>query len=55
MMTSNNTTPHWEPPKFSFNIPNQVEEWKIFYTRATDFLKTLDIDPDSEDQSNCGG
>ena len=50
-MTSNNT-PCWEVPKFSFNVHNQAEQWKLFYTRAVNFLKALDIIPDEEDQTN---
>ena len=41
-------------PKFSFNSPNQPEDWKTFYTRALDFLEALDIDPDEEDQNKHG-
>ena len=44
----------WEAPLFSFDVPNQAEEWKIYYTRAIDFLDTLDIDPDSEDETKHG-
>ena len=35
-------------PKFSFNVPNQAEECKSFYTRALDFLEALGINPDVE-------
>ena len=37
-------------PKFSFTSQTQAEEWKLFYTRALDFLKALDIHSDVEDQ-----
>ena len=53
-MASRSSTPHWEGPKFSFNIPNQAEEWRFFYTRALDFLEALDINPDVEDQGKKG-
>ena len=53
-MASRSTTFHWEALKFSFHAPNQAEEWKSFYTRASDFLKALDIDPDEEDQGKKG-
>ena len=53
-MASRPTTPHWEAPKFLFSAPNQAEEWKVFYTRALDFLEAQDIDPDVEDQNKCG-
>ena len=52
-MASSNT-PCWEAPKFSFNVQNQAEEKKLFYTRAVDFLKALDINPDAEDQPKRG-
>ena len=52
-MASRNT-PHWEASKFSFNSQNQAVEWKLFYTRALDFLKALDINPDEEDQGKKG-
>ena len=41
-------------PRFSFNSLNQAEEWKFFYTRASDFPKALDINPDEEDQGKRG-
>ena len=41
-------------PKFSFNVPNQAEEWKSFYTRALDFLESQGIDPDVEGQRKKG-
>ena len=41
-------------PKFSFSVPNQAEELRIFHTRAVDYLEALDIDPDSEDQNKHG-
>ena len=53
-MSSRFTTPHWEAPKFLFSVPNQAEEWKVFYTRALDFFEALDIDPDVEDQNKHG-
>ena len=52
-MASRNT-PYWVVPKFSFTSQNQAEDWKLFYTRALDFLKALDINPDEEDQGKMG-
>ena len=37
-------TSHWVAPKFNFNSPQQSEDWKVFYTRAIDYLEALDID-----------
>ena len=48
-MAQNNTT-RWEQPKFLFDMEDQASEWKKFYTRAIDYLETLDIDPEQEDQ-----
>ena len=53
-MVSRSSTPCWEAPKYAFNVPNQAEEWKSFHTRTLDFLETLDIDPDVEDQDKKG-
>ena len=53
IMAQNNTT-RWEPPKFSFDMEDQASEWKKFYTRAIDYLETLDIDPEQEDQHKKG-
>ena len=52
-MASRNT-PCWEAPIFSFTSQNQAEDWKLFYTRALDFLKALDINPDGEDKGKKG-
>ena len=46
-MASRNTL-HWEAPRFSFSSQNQAD------TRALDFLETLDINPDEEDQGKKG-
>ena len=53
-MAPRSTIPYWKAPKFSFNTPNQAEEWKYFYTRVLDFLEALDIDPDVEGQGKKG-
>ena len=53
-MASRPTPHHWEAPIFSFNSPNQVAEWQVFFTRAVDFLEALDIDPEAADQNKCG-
>ena len=52
-MAQNNTST-WEAPKFSFNTENQAASWRDFYTRAIDYLETLDIDPEQEDQDKKG-
>ena len=41
-------------PIFFFNSQNQAENWKLFYTRALDFLEALEINPDEEDQGKKG-
>ena len=46
--------PHWETPKFSFDTEDQASAWRQFYTRATDYLETLDIDPEREDETKIG-
>ena len=35
-------------------MEDQASEWKKFYTRAIDYLETLDIDPEHEDQHKKG-
>ena len=45
-MASRAPTTRWEAPQFSFNSPQQTQEWKNFYTRVLDYLETLDIDPE---------
>ena len=44
----------WNPPKFTFNSENQAADWKTFYTAVIDFLDTLNIDPEKEDQHRTG-
>ena len=51
---ANSNTSRWEAPKFSFDMEDQEAEWKKFYTRAIDYLETLDIDPEQEDQHKKG-
>ena len=46
--------PHWEALKFSFNTEDQATEWKQFYKCALDYLETLDIDPDKQDENKRG-
>ena len=53
-MASGGTATWWEAPQFSFNTPDQTQEWKNFYTRVFDFLETLDIDPERQDKNKCG-
>ena len=40
--------------QFSFDTPNQTQEWKTLNTRVLNFLETLDIDPEKEDQTKSG-
>ena len=53
-MASRAPTARWEAPQFSFNLPQQTQEWKNFYTRVLDYLETLDIDPEAQDDTRCG-
>ena len=48
-------TPCWEAPKFSFYTEDQASAWRQFYTRAIDYLETLEIDPEREDEIKKGG
>ena len=49
-MAQNNTS-RWEAPKFSFNTEDQAAAWRKFYTRALDYLETLNIDTEAEDNN----
>ena len=51
---AHSSTPWWEAPKFWFNSEDQVAAWREFYTRATDYLETMDIDPEREDENKKG-
>ena len=42
---------HWEAPKFSFTTEDQAAEWKKFNICALDYLETLDIDPEKQDEN----
>ena len=53
-MASRAPTARWEAPQFSFNSPQQTQEWKSFYTRVLDYLETLDIDPEVQDDTRHG-
>ena len=53
-MASRAPTARWEAPQFSFNLPQQTQEWKNFYTRVLDYLETLDIDPEAQNDARCG-
>ena len=44
----------WEAPTFHYNSANQSEDWSIFYTRALDYLDTLDIELDEADDTHKG-
>ena len=52
-MAQNNTS-RWEAPKFSFNTEDQAAARREFYTRALDYLETLDIDTEAEDNNKRG-
>ena len=52
-MAQNNTT-RWTAPTFSFNTEDQPAAWREFYTRVIDYLETIDIDPEQEDQHKRG-
>ena len=53
-MTNSGHHSQWEGPTFHFSSPNQSEEWSVFYTRALDYLGTLDIELEVADES-CKG
>ena len=40
----------WTAPSFTFNTEDQPAAWRDFYTRVIDYLETIDIDPEEEDQ-----
>ena len=52
-MAQSNTS-RWEAPKFSFTAEDQASAWREFYTRAIDYLETLNIDPEIEDENKKG-
>ena len=51
-MASSGHCGHWEAPTFHFNSANQSEDWSIFYTRALDYLDSLDIELDEADETH---
>ena len=51
-MAQNNT--RRTAPSFSFNTADQPTAWREFYTRAIDYLETIDIGPEEEDQHKRG-
>ena len=51
---AHSSTTRWEAPTFSFNADNQPAAWREFYIRALDYLETLNIDPEQEDQHKKG-
>ena len=51
-MAQNNT--RWTAPSFSFDTADQPATWRDFYTRVIDYLETIDIDPEEEDQQKRG-
>ena len=54
-MASDSSTPCWDDPKFSLSTAQQSEEWKVFYTKAIDFLEALNIDTEEEDSTKKAG
>ena len=44
----------WTAPTFSFDTTDQPTTWRDFYLRATDYLETLYINPEKEDQQKRG-
>ena len=44
----------WETSKFIFNFPSQSEDWKVFYTRALDYLEAFNIDTNEADDWHTG-
>ena len=52
-MAQSNTS-RWEAPKFSFNAKDQPAAWRDFFTRAVDYLETLDIDTEAEYENKKG-
>ena len=53
-MVQNNMNTRWTAPTFSFNMEDQHAAWKEFHTRVIDYLETIDIDPEQEDQHKRG-
>ena len=53
-MAQNNMNTRWTAPTFSFNTEDQPAAWKEFYTRVIDYLETIDIDLEEEDQHKRG-
>ena len=53
-MASHSNIPHWQAPKFTFSTAQQWEEWKVFYTRAINFLEAFDINTEKEDSTQKG-
>ena len=53
-MASSHPHTHWEAPTFHFNSVNQSDDWRVFYTRALDYLDDLDIEPDHTDYNHKG-
>ena len=47
-------TSHWEAPKFNFNSCWQLEDWRVLYTRAIDYLEALNIDAEEVDKCKTG-
>ena len=54
IMAQNNMNTRWTAPTFTFNMEDQPAAWRDFYTRVIDYLETIDIDPEEEDQHKRG-
>ena len=52
-MAQSNTS-RWEAPKFSFNSEDQAAAWREFYMSTIDYLESLDIDTEAEDENKKG-
>ena len=49
-MAQSNTS-RGEVPRFLFNVEHQAAAWREFYTRALDYMETLHIDMEAEDDN----
>ena len=54
-MASTGPTAQWEGPQFSFNMLDQTQEWKTFYTRFLNILETLVINREKQDETKRDG
>ena len=54
MIMAQSITTRWTGPTFSFNTEDKPTAWREFYTRVIDYLETIDIDSEQEDQYKRG-